>query len=357
MRVGIYTQKLENNYGGILQNYALQYVLESLGHTPITIDFRPRSNYFWYIVSQSKNVLLKILGKERRITRYKKGPERSSYTQQFIKNNIKTSWRMQFITPFVPYLLRIDCAITGSDQVWRPSYNILSYAYLHFVRRKTVLKIAYAASFGVDTWEYSEASTIQCRKWVKEFKAVSVREASGVVLCENFLDVKATHVLDPTLLLHKNVYERLCENVKSLCDRPFLAAYILDLSTEKEALAKEIAKGKGLECIIISAEKDISMTVEHWLSIFRDAEYVVTDSFHGTVFSLIFRKSFNAIINNKRGSSRFESLLSIFDLQNRMIDHETKLYNSEEINWTPIEYTLSLWMKKSINFLKNNICL
>lgn len=357
MRVGIYTQKLENNYGGILQNYALQQVLISLGHTPVTFDFRPRTNYFWFIVSQSKNILLKILGRERKIMGYKKGPERSSYTQQFIQNNINTSWRMQFMTPLVPYLLRIDCAITGSDQVWRPSYNILSYAYLHFIRRKSVSKIAYAASFGVDTWEYSTTSTIQCQRWVKEFKAISVRESSGVALCEKYLDVKAIHVLDPTLLLGKDVYEKLCTDIKPLCNRPFLAAYILDLNTEIEVLVKEVARNKGLECVVISAEKNISATVEQWLSVFRDASYVVTDSFHGTVFSLIFRKSFNTIINKKRGSSRFESLLSIFDLQSRLIDDETKSYNSEEINWAPVENIHSQWMKKSINFLKNNICL
>ena len=227
---------------------------------------------------------------------------------------------------------------------------------MHFVKKKNITKIAYAASFGVDTWEYSETATKQCREWVKEFKAVSVREASGVALCENYLSVNAIHVLDPTLLLTKDIYENLCLSIKPMCNEPFLVAYILDLTDEKVCLVNNIAKSKGLKCLIVSAEKNISITVEQWLSMFRDAEYVVTDSFHGTVFSLIFRKSFNAIINSERGSSRFESLLSIFNLQNRLIYDKDESVEPKEIVWKPIEEILSQWTEKSINFLETNIC-
>lgn len=355
MRIGIYTQKLENNYGGILQNYALQYVLKSLGHTPITFDYRPRTNYFWYILSQAKNVFLRLLGKKRKIHKYKKGTERSVYTQRFIRNNIKTSWRMQFLNPLIPYLLRIDCALTGSDQVWRPSYNILSYAYLHFVTNRRIPKVAYAASFGVDTWEYSKVATQQCQEWIKCFKAVSVREDSGIALCKNYLHVDAIHVLDPTMLLTRDIYEALCVGIKPLCEKPFLAAYVLDLDEDKERIIVNIAKRKGLSCMIFSAEKNISLTVEQWLSIYRDADYVVTDSFHGTVFSIIFRKSFNTIINHDRGSSRFDSLLSIFDLRSRLVDESEGLFNLESIKWTSVENILSEWKIKSINYLKNNL--
>lgn len=355
MRIGIYTQKLENNYGGILQNYALHQVLKSLGHVPITFDFRPKTNLFWYFISQCKNFLFILMGKKRTIKKYKKGPKRSVLTEQFIKNNINTSWRMQFITPLVPLLLKIECAITGSDQVWRPSYNILSYAYLKFIKRKDIKKIAYAASFGVDTWEYSENDTKKCRQWIKDFTAISVREDSGVILCEKYLGVNAVHVLDPTLLLTKEVYGKLCSNINPICNNPFLAAYILDMSKEKELLVRRIAQSKGLKCIIFSAEKNISITIEQWLSIYRDASYVVTDSFHGTVFSIIFRKSFNTIINESRGASRFESLLSIFNLKNRLITMDRNFFQTDEIIWSNIESILNEWTIKSVDFLRNNL--
>ena len=355
MRIGIYTQELRDNYGGILQNYALQQVLKKIGHTPITLDYRPRSNYFWYLISQLKTIALVLTGKKRSFRKYEPTPERSHYTGPFIQRYIDTSWRMQFITPLAPYLLRIKCVITGSDQVWRPAYNNLSYAFLAFVRNKKINKIAYAASFGVDFWEYSDRQTKECRRLVKDFKAISVREGSGVVLCEKHLKTNAIHVLDPTLLLSKADYEQLCKDVKPISGKPFVAAYILDLNEEKEKFIRNIAEEKGLEYIITSAEKDINKTVEEWLSVFRDAEYIVTDSFHGTVFSIIFRKQFNVVLNDKRGSCRFKSLLSIFNLEDRIIGKDMESYIKKDIDWNIIQHIIEEWKSKSINFLTKNI--
>lgn len=355
MRIGIYTQELRDNYGGILQNYALQQVLKKIGHEAITIDYRPRSNFFWYLVSQIKTIVLFLIGKKRSFRKYEKTPERSCYTAPFIRKYIRTSWRMQFITPFVPGLLKIECAITGSDQVWRPAYNNLSYAFLDFVRNEKIKKISYAASFGVDFWEYSDSQTKKCKELVKAFKAVSVRESSGVALCEKYLGINAIHVLDPTLLLLKKDYERLCSDVKPIFSKSLVIAYILDLSEDKEDIIRNVAKEKGLDYIIISAEKNIEKTVEEWLSVFRDADYIVTDSFHGTVFSIIFQKSFNVILNNKRGESRFKSILSLFGLEERIISKDMKSYNIEDIDWDKIEPILEKWKNKSINFLTKNI--
>ena len=262
---------------------------------------------------------------------------------------------MQFITPFVPGLLKIECAITGSDQVWRPCYNTLSYSFLHFIKNKSVTKIAYAASFGVDFWEYSDMETKECREWVKDFKAVSVREDSGVMLCKNYLNTNAIHVLDPTLLLSKEDYEQLCLDVSPISSKSFVAAYILDLNEEKEKVVRNIAEEKGLGYIIISAEKDINKTVEEWLSIFRDADYIVTDSFHGTVFSIIFQKPFNVILNDKRGGGRFKSMLSLFCLEDRVIRDGLGSYKTENIDWENIDSILEEWKSKSINFLTKNI--
>ena len=351
MRIGIYTQQLRDNYGGILQNYALQQVLKKLGHDPITLDCRPRSNFFWYLVSQVKTIFLILIGKKRSFRKYNKIPQRSCYTTPFIQRYINTTWRMQFITPIVPYLLKIKCVITGSDQVWRPAYNNLSYAFLSFVKNKKIKKIAYAASFGVDFWEYSDIQTKECREWVKDFKAVSVREDSGVALCKNYLNINAIHVLDPTLLLSKDDYESLCSYVNPLSNKPFLVAYILDLSEEKENIVRNIAKEKGLEYIIVSAEKNINKTVEEWLSMFRDADYIVTDSFHGSIFSIIFQKPFNAIINSKRGENRFRSLLSLFDLEDRLISEDIDSFSTEDIDWSKIKNIHENWILKSINFL------
>ena len=157
--------------------------------------------------------------------------------------------------------------------------------------------MAYAASFGTDQWEYTPEQEAECARLAKLFDAISVREASGVGLCKEHFDVEATHVLDPTLLLTANDYNDLCKGIEPR--EPFVFAYILDMTEQKVAEIKAFAEAKGLSCFIKSADADISDadSIELWLSYFRDAAYVITDSFHGTAFSINYN-NFITIYNN-----------------------------------------------------------
>jgi hypothetical protein len=149
----------------------------------------------------------------------------------------------------------------------------------------------------------------------KLFDAISVREASGVGLCKEHFGVKAMHVLDPTLLLTADDYNELCKDIEP--HEPFVFAYILDLTEQKVAEIKAFAEAMGLPYFIKSADADISDadSIELWLSYFRDADYVITDSFHGTAFSCIFNKNIWIDLNTERGfNTRSSSLIELCGL-------------------------------------------
>ena len=356
MKIGIITQPLMNNYGGILQNYALQQILIKLGHEPVTIDCRPKNSFFWYLIVQCKTLLLYFLPSKRRpFHRFKPSIERKDQMSAFVTKYITTTHRLQKITPCIVKKYKFNAIICGSDQVWRPAYNQLDNTFLSFVKDRKVTKIAYAASFGVKVWEYSDVQTFRYSKLAKLFKAISVREKSGVDLCRQYLNVNAVETIDPTLLLRQEQYCQLCSGIQKSRDS-YLAAYILDLTEGKKDFIYKIAKKMNLTVKLFSAEKDLNYTVEQWLSMFRDASYVITDSFHGTVFSIIFHKQFISIVNANRGNDRFESLLSKFELTERLIDvNVSNDFKDFEISWTTIENILDNERERSLNFLVNNL--
>ena len=112
---------------------------------------------------------------------------------------------------------------------------------------------------------------------------------------------------------------------------------------------------KKLEVRLFSADANLALTVEYWLSSFRDANYVITDSFHGTVFSIIFRKPFISIVNKKRGSDRFVSLLSKFNLMSRISDTKESAFDDLAINWTNVDTIMEYERKKSLRFLTDSL--
>lgn len=354
MNIGILTQPLGRNYGGILQNYALQQVIKSLGHNPITID--SGQTLFAFILSYSKSILMRYL--RRKSTFPERVYEDRFITSNFIRKYIRKTEPFTFATPVLLYKYNLHCVISGSDQVWRPEYNTgrgLARMYQNFVWGKKCKRIAYAASFGVDTWEYTIEQTKKCSKLAKRFVAISVREKSGIKLCKEHLGVDAIEVLDPTLMLSAEHYTSLCKNVPQRTEK-FIAAYVLDLDSEKKEKITLFAKKCGLSLRLFSADKNANLTVEEWLSIFRDAEYVITDSFHGTVFSILNHKPFTSITNEDRGASRFHSLLGKFDLENRLISDFSNIKQMPDIDWYAVDTKITEWQKISKEFLEKALC-
>lgn len=330
MKIGIITLPLHTNYGGILQAYALQTVLERMGHE-VEILEEPHEYKRASLKRYIRRVLKKCIGK-RSIINYegfmrKWQPRVAIDIDEFINTYIHRR--------IVKYnTLRegeYDAFVVGSDQVWRPSYNQhLEQAFLNFTENwKNVKRIAYAVSFGVDNWDLTKKQTEECKRLVQKFDFVSVREDTAVNLCKEHLGIEATHVLDPTLLLSADDYQKLIDGLK-ISDSPYVFSYLLDESEEKIDILEDISKRLNLPVRKIKLEKDISKipmsklksltypSIQEWLASFAQADFVVTDSFHGTVFSIIFNKPFVVLPNKGRGVARFESLLKDISLENRI---------------------------------------
>lgn len=376
MKIGIITQPLHTNYGGLLQNYALQQILERLGHEVITIDqhnLRPKE---WRIyASKLKTFFVKLYSKESKriypycLNKYQELYIRQ-YTDNFISKYIRHSDKMNTKDDFLDFskTFGVDALIVGSDQVWRPKYNIdVLRSFFNFAVDLKIKRIAYAASFGVDEWEFSEKQTLQCRKLIRLFDAVSVREKSGVSLCQTHLKCKATCVLDPTMLLDSNDYVNLLQLENEVKSNGNLFTYILDKSEIKENIINKISTELGLHPFSVMPNgvntetiKDIDSCVypspTKWVRAFMDAEFVVCDSFHGVVFSILFNKPFIVIGNSKRGMTRFISLLEMFSLENRLVQDLSDLsVIGEIIDWKTINQTMNNWRLKSLSFLTDKL--
>ena len=354
MKIGIVTQPLHNNYGGLLQNYALQQVLKKLGHDVKTIDYMYRIPLFLYLKLIFKQIIKLIfrLG-ETHFYAYKMLCDyRKPIVVPFVENYISKTKTVHKYFSKIVHDEQFDAVIAGSDQVWRPIYNrYIEDMYLKFVP-DNVKKIAYAASFGVDTWEYNSKQTKRCAKQAKRLDAISVRESTGIALCKDYLGVDATCVLDPTILAGADAYKPLLKEKTE--EQDYLFAYILDITPEKQSYVESIAKSKGLRAIIKSADKNATSSVEDWLSMIANSSMVVTDSFHGTVFSILFHREFYSIVNVARGGTRFASLLSPIGLEHRMGDvSQFQSLEPSHIDWQQVDHILDKQRQDSMSFLTN----
>lgn len=356
MKIGILTQPLQANYGGILQNYALQQVLKQMGHDVWTIDYGKFTWINW--LDNAWRVLAhKMLGhKAHFATTPPKKKKIEAPLRRFAENNIQlTIPRCKRFNKKIIRKYGFRALIVGSDQVWRPMYNYyIEDSFLSFVSRMKIKRVAYAVSFGTDKWEFTQQQTEHCAVLAKMFDGISVRERSGIILCNKHLGVNATQVLDPTLLMRYRDYIKLCSHISKR--NPFIFAYVLDKNEEKRKSIVDFAEHRGLPYFIKGPDKSVSNddTIELWLSYFRDAAFVVTDSFHGTVFSIIFNKDFYVFGNEKRGNSRFDSLLETFNLKDRMVNNVLP-EKIESINWEEVNRKRETAIINSKLWLKQNL--
>lgn len=364
MKIAILTLPLCYNFGGILQCYALQTVLERMGHD-VSVLSSPV-----YFIPQREKWLLFI---KRWVKHYLLHRE-----FEFYKGMTESEIIGQYTLPFIKEYIHIlevdklsdlpekdfDAIVVGSDQIWRPAYyQPISNAYLKFARDWTHIKrIAYAASFGTDEWEYTLEETRECGVLLKRFDAVSVRENSAIGLCKEHFNVQAIQLLDPTLLLSKDDYLSI-EGVKNTPKHQGeLFCYILDETQEKQQWINFLCDRKGWQPFrannshvdeAIHFEKRIQQPPELWLAGFRDAKFVLTDSFHGCVFSILFNKPFVAIGNAERGMSRFNSLLALFRLEDRLLlSRQIDDIADRPIRWEQVNRILDEERKKAFLFLK-----
>ena len=379
-KIAILTQPLHTNYGGLLQAYALQKVLRDMGHEVVT-DKRPQTfaPFYRQLLSIAKRFILKYIlcrkGIETIFPYFQTKEDYvviSQHTERFIDQHIQTVDLFQGKKrPTEDMINAFDAYVVGSDQVWRPMYSsFLPNYFLDFTKGKSCKRIGYAISFGVSDWELTSKQTILCKHLVKQFDAISMREDSAVLLCKTYLDADAVHVLDPTMLLDKKDYISLVEQAEEPVSSGNLMVYILDRSNEKIAILNQVVSTLHLRPFDVMPIEKLSSKTKHklsactfpsvtqWLRGFMDAEYVVTDSFHGSVFAIIFKKPFIAIGNNERGLARFNALFRYFNLENRLVLTQSELtikLIKEPIDFDFVSKMQREGLKKSKDFLMKNI--
>lgn len=362
----IFTQPLGRNYGGILQNYALQTVLSEFNFKPVNIEFRKKSIRRIVFEKFFLNVVTIGISCHLAYTLFKRFLTRTLYSKLdlFLRRRLHYICIEKDESEILDRIKRTKdpVIIVGSDQVWRPKFSpFLPFYFCSFLDKKASYKhIAYAASFGVDFWELSQEETNMARKHIAGFDAVSVREKSAVDLCKTFLDYdKATWVPDPTLLLKPDDYLKLFRH----CPHPdhCIVTYFLRPTEEKETMLDAVLKEVRLKRVDLSPkiQQYPLRSPEEWLACIKHAAYIVTDSFHGTVFSLLFHKQFVVLHNEYGGDTRLKEILELFHICERLFQENDSSDILEmlkkQIDYDDIDNKLDSIRKIGYDFLKKNL--
>lgn len=361
----ILTHPLTGNYGGLLQAYANYTILDKLGCNPYIYQYKPNDfpldcrALFQYFKQHIKY----LLGRSNQA--------HTVWQKLRIAKKFLKGLRIFKETHPAPNDRNISYVV-GSDQVWRalfcrkmksPEFYFLNFA----TSEQRHNSIAYAASMGVDAWEGTEEETEACKKLIQEFKAVSVREHSGVIICREIFGKHAEQMPDPTFLLSNEEYNQLINRKKTWTpSTPFLASYILDENIIIRQNLMEYSQSLqiSLQHLLPHANASqirdrFSHSVEQWLRLIRDAKYFITDSFHGCVFAIIFNKPFVCLGNKNRGSARFDSLLATFGLQDRLAINPTaeqilQILNTP-IDWAKVNSIRIAEQERALEFLRTNL--
>ncbi|OBT13676.1 hypothetical protein A9264_15335 [Vibrio sp. UCD-FRSSP16_10] len=357
MKIAVITLPLVNNYGGIIQAYALVEYLKELGHQPVLVNLQSDGR----IKALSKYWVKKYIFAFSE--RSKNNPKlvKDHKLQIFITNKIVPKTKKIKNSSALYKLFdeeNFDACIVGSDQVFSSmgAMNFKGDFSLGFVADE-VIKLSYAASFGGNSFRGDKNLIPTHSKNLKRFDGVSVREQSAVGVCEDIFGVASTHVLDPTMMISKRKYLDLCNSENCAESTNNLFCYVLDSTDYKSQIIRSFAESKSMRVKQLTdgnkTGKIISM--EEWLRSIIYSEYIITDSFHGIVFSIIFNKPFYCFVNKERGADRFYSLLQKLGLEDRIISNETRVIHDSNIDWDLVNEKLRVLKYRSTSFLTESL--
>jgi Polysaccharide pyruvyl transferase. len=321
MKVGIVTL-VGNNYGNRLQNYALQEFVKSLDNSIKAITFK--RNYSKNVfLGKCKHYIKRLLKPDDEIGR-EINNKFEAFNGKYLQFASETIYKARTNKELNQ---RYDYFIAGSDQVWNPEYSLTSGAdFMIFADPHK--RISYAASLGVTS--FANVNQDLYRKWISGVKAISVREEQGKKAIEELTGKECFVHIDPTMLLSKSQWERIEVEPKWYHGEKFILKYFLGtVSQEANVMMHEEAEKSGLRIINVydpKQGKEFIHDPAEFIWLIHHAVKIYTDSFHGSIFSLIFSKSF--IVYERLGreintGSRIETLLSKFDLYNKMNSYIT----------------------------------
>lgn len=363
MKIGILTLPFNNNYGGYLQAYALMTVLKREGHE-VELIYRRQSKLSAKdkIVPTIKNIVKVLLGRkvvsiipDEEKTFRARGVNMMPFLDNMITPKSKPLYSSKEFNEYVSG--RYDVVIVGSDQVWRPDYGpgIRDYFFCGIPDKK-LIRLSYAASFGTVNPVFTDAERADCTNALKKFKGVSVREESGLEIVRRMGYSEPQLVLDPTLLLASEDYNAIIPS-KDSPSKGKIFCYVLDTNEEKDKFINEICQQAGKQRYVISdiqKEGRVLPSVEEWLMAIRDADMVITDSYHGTVFSVIFQKEFICFTNSTRGTTRMDCLRDLTGINDRFTDVSVE-FPKNKIEYNIVGKRIEKIKAIGFEFLKSNL--
>lgn len=346
MKIGILTFHWATNYGAILQAYSLQTYLIGKGHDVDIINYKPRSgdNDLLYLIKHPSlwKSLKRIIANNRK----------EQLLVPFREDYLKSTCRYYSVEELKSLSKEYDLFISGSDQVFSPSFTLYgengkpTSAYWQGFAGKEVRKIGYAVSFGCTHYPESAAGLVM--QWINGFDAIGVREQTGLALLDelNFKGIKEV-LPDPTLLLGKEIFERLGLEVSEKKE-DYTCVYMLRHEVDVENNVRYID------------EKHYPLTMEQWLKTIVNAKQMVTNSYHGMIMAMFAHVPFAVLLETGLGSGmndRFQTLLGRLGIENRMAFSVEEAMNilRSPINFEIIDASIIEYRKEGVNFLRNNI--
>lgn len=356
-KVGIMTFCYEHNYGAVLQSLALFKNLENLN-----LDVE----VLRYITKEGINNDLQLLNfeKGRIFKQLITAPlnwKKFNNFKKFIDDNIKISHEINNVECLKKYVKKFNALVTGSDQVWNDDITKESkdVFFLKEISNKNTKLYSYAASFGKENLSKEMLNYI--KKTLIGYRFISVREQSGVEIIKQ-CGIDSLCVVDPTLLLSAkewNKYEKEYD-----LKEDYILVYTMEKNISIVNIANYVSNKMGLKIVHFRKEKNFDCELKkavnagpgEFLTLFKNAKYVITNSFHGLVFSLIYNKEFISIPHNSR-NTRQENLLDIVDLKNRMVSsiEEYKKIENEKINYKCVNDRLNKKIEESKDYIKRMV--
>lgn len=363
LNIGVMTWFSYENYGTVLQAVATQQVLRDLGHSPLLINYRPRSTRGRNEKLAYSDLANKAKSKIKRKLERKGGSftsvRRSDLFSEFLCSYCKLSEPANSFPELRQLASNLDACICGSDQVWSPNCFDENY-FLPFVEDAN-RKISYAPSFGASSIVDPEIKR-RTRDLLADFGSISVRETAGAEIVESLTGSRPSVVLDPTLLLGKDVWASFAADKVNTPDR-YVLGYFLGDSSRYERSAEACAEKLGLPLVCIPAfvgqKHSVGFEVgpSEFLKLFLNASYVLTDSFHGTAFATNFGVPFSVYkrfsdSDPKSQNSRITSFLGLVGLEDRLIAAEEMSVDTG-LSFNLAHKKLTEMRSDSITFLKN----
>ncbi len=362
MKIGVITWFRYENYGTVLQAVAMQKYLASQGYNPQLVNFQlddtPKKE------KKKKNIIKKIISKFKVIIiRHKYRSElkdKSISFKRFIENNCSLS---DFITSnqmYIDICNKYDCLIFGSDQIWNQNW----YHPYYFSNFDEIItkRISYAPSFGSN--EILDKNEL--KNALNRFQYLSARELQGKKIISQIVNKDAEIVVDPTLLLDSNEWQEFEEKTKETYSNYILCYMLSDNKNHWNAIKKK-AKELNKNIVIIPCSNNsyfksqnivADCSIGNYLYLIKNADLVITDSFHGTIFSIIYNKMFYTFErhNPKLSSNqnnRIYNVLELVNAQNALIKYNSNVIDDNNITYNELKSNLDILIDKSKNYLKN----